>query len=155
MWPVALSGRLSVEALVGNYPTNKLIERDTIPYRRNFPTPSCDNVEHQALPPVSRSYSRVQGRFVTHYSPVRRSHQSASTLDPARLACVKHAASARPEPESNSPPKNKAENPKTSPQKNINETNTPNTQRHPTHQKRTKESDTQPPNKGSQASHWH
>ena len=106
MWPVALSGRLPVEALVGHYPTNKLIGRDPIPYRRSFPTTPCSMMEHRALPPVSRSYSRVQGRSVTHYSPVRHSHPIASYQDPDRLACVKHAASARPEPESNSPQKN-------------------------------------------------
>ena len=33
MWPVALSGRLPVEALVSRYLTNKLIGRDPIPRR--------------------------------------------------------------------------------------------------------------------------
>ena len=33
MWPVALSGRLPVEAMVGRYPAIKLIGRDPIPYR--------------------------------------------------------------------------------------------------------------------------
>ena len=33
VWPVTLSGRLPVEALVGHYPTNKLIGRELIPYR--------------------------------------------------------------------------------------------------------------------------
>ena len=105
MWPVALSGRLPVEALVGRCPANKLIGRDPIPCRRSLPTPPCDDAEHRALPSVSRSYSRARGRSVTHYSPVRRSHPEPKPRDPARLACVKHAASARPEPESNSPPK--------------------------------------------------
>ncbi len=27
VWPITLSGRLSIEALVGRYPTNKLMER--------------------------------------------------------------------------------------------------------------------------------
>jgi hypothetical protein len=31
VWPVALSGRLPVEALVGRYLTNKLIGRGPIP----------------------------------------------------------------------------------------------------------------------------
>lgn len=105
MWPVTLSGRLPVEALVGHHPTNKLIGRDPISYQKPFPTQPCDHVEHSALPPVSRSYSKVQGRLVTHYSPVRHSHQTASCLDPVRLACVKHAASVHPEPESNPPQK--------------------------------------------------
>ena len=37
VWPVALSGRLPVIALVGLYPTNKLIGREPIPNRKNFP----------------------------------------------------------------------------------------------------------------------
>ena len=36
VWPVALSGRLPVEALVGHYPTNKLIGRDPILGRKTF-----------------------------------------------------------------------------------------------------------------------
>ena len=31
LWPATLSGRLSVVALVGLYPTNKLMERNPIP----------------------------------------------------------------------------------------------------------------------------
>ena len=38
MWPVALSGRLPVVALVGHYPTNKLIGRESIPDRNSFQT---------------------------------------------------------------------------------------------------------------------
>ena len=109
MWPVALSGRLPVEAMVGRYPAIKLIGRDPIPYRKSFPRGPCDQLEHPALPPVSRSYSGVWGRSVTHYSPVRHSHHQASLMDPVRLACVKHAASVHPEPESNPPQKNERE----------------------------------------------
>ncbi len=36
VWPVTLSGRLSVVALVGRYPTNKLIDRESIPSRKTF-----------------------------------------------------------------------------------------------------------------------
>jgi hypothetical protein len=38
VWPVALSGRLPVVALVGHYPTNKLIGREPIPNRKTFHT---------------------------------------------------------------------------------------------------------------------
>ena len=38
MWPVALSGRLPVVALVSRYLTNKLIGREPILDRRSFPT---------------------------------------------------------------------------------------------------------------------
>lgn len=37
MWPYTLSGRLPVDALVGHYPTNKLIGRRLIPHRKSFP----------------------------------------------------------------------------------------------------------------------
>ncbi|EFF93458.1 hypothetical protein SSTG_03777 [Streptomyces sp. e14] len=37
MWPVALSGRLPVVALVSRYLTNKLIGRGLILHRRSFP----------------------------------------------------------------------------------------------------------------------
>ena len=36
VWPVTLSGRLPVVALVGHYPTNKLIGRGPIPSRKTF-----------------------------------------------------------------------------------------------------------------------
>jgi hypothetical protein len=38
MWPVALSGRLPVVALVGHYLTNKLIGRKLIPDQNSFHT---------------------------------------------------------------------------------------------------------------------
>jgi hypothetical protein len=38
VWPVALSGRLPVVALVGRYLTNKLIGREPIPSRKTFQT---------------------------------------------------------------------------------------------------------------------
>ena len=37
VWPVALSGRLPVDALVGHYLTNKLIGREPILDRKSFP----------------------------------------------------------------------------------------------------------------------
>ena len=37
MWPTNLSVRLPVAALVGHYPTNKLIGRGLILHRKNFP----------------------------------------------------------------------------------------------------------------------
>ena len=40
VWPVTLSGRLPVEALVSHYLTNKLIGREHILHRRNFPPPT-------------------------------------------------------------------------------------------------------------------
>ena len=61
---------------------------------------------YPVLDPVSQAYPRVQGRSPTCYSPVRHSSTPASRSLSVRLACVKHAASVRPEPGSNSPQKN-------------------------------------------------
>jgi hypothetical protein len=60
-------------------------------------------LSYSVLAPVSEGYPKVQGRFLTCYSPVRRSSTPKGLS--ARLACVKHAASVRPEPGSNSPTK--------------------------------------------------
>lgn len=49
-----------------------------------------------------RSMGQVRHALLTR-SPL--SPQVQAPVDPVRLACVKHAASVRPEPESNSPPK--------------------------------------------------
>ena len=105
MWPVALSGRLPVVALVGHHPTNKLIGREPIPDRKNFPhTPMRAHVI-SGISPRFRGLSQSPGQ-VTHVlltrSPLEYPRKGLS----ARLACVKHAASVRPEPGSNSPTKN-------------------------------------------------
>ena len=105
VWPVTLSGRLPVVALVGHHPTNKLIGRGPIPHRKSFPPPGhATSRVYSVLDPVSQAYPKVQGRSPTCYSPVR--HSSTPKGLSVRLACVKHAASVRPEPESNSPNKN-------------------------------------------------
>ncbi len=96
VWPVALSGRLPVVALVGHYPTSKLIGREPIPNRKTFHHPRCRRRSYPVLDPVSQAYPRVRGRLLTCYSPVRRSSTPKGLS--ARLACVKHAASVRPEP---------------------------------------------------------
>ena len=102
VWPVTLSGRLPVVALVGHHPTNKLIGRGPIPSRSNtFHPTTCAAESYPVLDPVSQAYPRAKGRSPTCYSPVRRSCTPKGLT--ARLACVKHAASVRPEPGSNSP----------------------------------------------------
>ena len=73
VWPVALSGRLPVVALVGHHPTNKLIGREPIPDRKTFHPPPCRGRSYPVLAPVSEGYPKVQGRLLTCYSPVRRS----------------------------------------------------------------------------------
>ncbi len=53
------------------------------------------------LPLVSEGYPPPRGRLPTCSSPVRR---VTTRRPPARLACIRHAASVDPEPGSNSPP---------------------------------------------------
>ena len=102
VWPVALSGRLPVVALVGHYPTNKLIGRESIPNRKNFPNPSMrpgliSGISH-GFPRLSQSQGQVTHVLLTR-SPLVYPRKGLTV----RLACVKHAASVRPEPGSNSP----------------------------------------------------
>ena len=72
VWPVALSGRLPVVALVSHYLTNKLIGREIIFNRKTFQIRGCPQISYPVLAPVSRSYPSVEGRFLTCSSPVRR-----------------------------------------------------------------------------------
>src|SRR5690606_38020789 len=102
VWPVALSGRLPVIALVGRYPTNKLIGREPIPDRKNFPPAA---MRRRVVSGIRRRFhrlSRSQGQ-VAHVLLTRSPLVYPRRGLTARLACVKHAASLRPEPGSNSP----------------------------------------------------
>ena len=105
VWPDTLSGRLPVVALVGHHPTNKLIGRGPIPHRKSFPPQPMQAVVLSGIRPSFPSLSRSAGQ-ITHVlltrSPLEYPRKGLSV----RLACVKHAASVRPEPESNSPNKN-------------------------------------------------
>jgi hypothetical protein len=102
VWPVTLSGRLPVEAMVGHYPTIKLIGREHILYRKNFPhTPMRICVIsgiNLSFPRLSQSTGQITHVLLTR-SPLEYPRKGLS----ARLACVKHAASVHPEPGSNSP----------------------------------------------------
>src|SRR5690606_22154989 len=102
VWPVALSGRLPVIALVGRYPTNKLIGREPIPDRQNFPPAAMRLRVVSGITPRSHRLSRTP-RQVAHVLLTRSPLAYPRRGLTARLACVKHAASARPEPGSNSP----------------------------------------------------
>ena len=74
MWPVALSGRLPVEALVSHYLTNKLIGRESIPNQKiSFQPTRCLASSYPVLATVSDCYPRDEGRLLTCYSPVRHS----------------------------------------------------------------------------------
>ena len=105
VWPDTLSGRLPVVALVGHHPTNKLIGRGPIPHRKSFPPQPMQAVVLSGIRPSFPGLSQSAGQ-ITHVlltrSPLEYPRKGLSV----RLACVKHAASVRPEPESNSPNKN-------------------------------------------------
>src|SRR5512136_1396797 len=104
VWPVALSGRLPVVALVSHYLTNKLIGRESIPHRKTFHTIQMPVRVISGISPGFPELSQSEGQ-VTHVlltrSPLIRPEQAP--IITVRLACVKHAASVRPEPGSNSP----------------------------------------------------
>ena len=58
---------------------------------------------YPVLARLSTSYPEPIGMLSTRYSPVRHFHREASFSNLVRLACVRHAASVRSEPGSNSP----------------------------------------------------
>ena len=95
VWPIVLSDRLPIAGTVGRYPAVYLIGRGPIPGRGRNPSPS------RGVPGISRGFprlSRAPGQVPTRYSPVRHSWPKPRV----RLACVRHAASVRSEPGSNS-----------------------------------------------------
>ena len=108
MWPSNLSVRLPIVALVGLYPANWLIGREAIfqriaplTVRRCRHTVSCGiSVRFQTLSPSERQvpHALLTRPPLIHYSVGR----SLLHNFIVRLACVKHAASVRPEPGSNS-----------------------------------------------------
>jgi hypothetical protein len=105
VWPVTLSGRLPVEALVSHYLTNKLIGREHILHRKTFHADPMQDCVVSGIRPRFRGLSRSEGQ-ITHVLLTRSPLVYPRKGLTARLACVKHAASVRPEPGSNSPLKN-------------------------------------------------
>ncbi|SKX86917.1 Uncharacterised protein [Mycobacteroides abscessus subsp. abscessus] len=65
MWPVTLSGRLPVVALVGHYPTNKLIGRGLIPHRKSFAPLTMKCVVLSGIRPSFPGLSQSAGQ-ITH-----------------------------------------------------------------------------------------
>jgi hypothetical protein len=114
VWPIALSGRLPVVALVSHYLTNKLIGRESIPNRKTFHTETMRLCVVSGIsigfPRLFQSLGQVTHVLLTR-SPLIKAEQAPPIT--VRLACVKHAASVRPEPGSNSPLMSKIPNPKT------------------------------------------
>ena len=106
MWRVVLSDPLRVVALVSRYLTNKLIRREPLPACR-LPwigrlSRDLDGRAYAVLARVSPGCPPRRVRSLTCYAPVRHSTR-VRRPGLVRLACVKHAASVRPEPGSNSP----------------------------------------------------
>src|SRR5690606_11609020 len=109
VWPITLSGRLRIVALVSRYLTNQLMRRG--PIRKwqldaAFPPRIMRSGVLSGISPGFPELSRSCGQ-VTHVlltrSPLGLKGQALQ--DPARLACIRHAASVRPEPGSSSPGK--------------------------------------------------
>ena len=93
VWLIILSDQLTIVALVSLYPTNKLIVRRLL-HRRLAPLALR---HHAVLAAVSRSCPPPMDKYL------RVTHPSATACyHTVRLACVKHAASVRSEPGSNS-----------------------------------------------------
>ncbi|PIA98513.1 hypothetical protein B1C81_39760 [Streptomyces sp. HG99] len=63
MWPVALSGRLPVVALVSHYLTNKLIGRGLILHRRSFPPRSMRSRVVSGIRPRFQGLSQSEGQI--------------------------------------------------------------------------------------------
>ncbi len=62
VWPIALSGRLPVVALVGHYPASKLIGREPLPGRKNFPPPAMQQEVLSGINPGFPELSQSQGQ---------------------------------------------------------------------------------------------
>ena len=73
VWLTVLLDQLPVFALVGHYPTNKLIGRGPIPNRQPyghlFPQPHARSWAHPVLARLSTCYPSFGGRLPTCYSP--------------------------------------------------------------------------------------
>ena len=100
-----LSRPLPVIALVGRYPTNKLIGRRPLT-ERITPLLQRKAGDHWVLATISRGYPQLSGRYLRVTNPFATSPTCAGLV---RLACLIHAASVHPEPGSNSQ-KNKSIN---------------------------------------------
>jgi hypothetical protein len=110
VWLIVLSDQLPVVALVSRYLTNKLIGREALPKRNPFLDQTCDRWRTSGIRPPFGGLSRTSGQ-VPHVLLTRSPlglHQCCHWVDLVRLACVKHAASVRPEPGSNSPSKTRS-----------------------------------------------
>ena len=104
--PSALLGRIPMVALVGHYPTNKLIGRGPLIKRQVLRSPALITIFpktgcYAVLAFLSKRCPPLEDRSPTRYSPVCHSTYGRSRFR-VRLACVRHAASVDSEPGSNS-----------------------------------------------------
>ena len=101
VWPISLSARLPIADLVGRYPTNYLMGREPLSKRISLTPSRCRAVVLCGISTrfrvLSPSLSQVAHALLTR-SPLSAPRRARSV----RLACIKHAASVRPEPGSNS-----------------------------------------------------
>jgi hypothetical protein len=83
VWPITLSGRLPVNALVGHHPTNKLIGRGPIPHQKPFP-PQPMQAEvisgiSPGFPELSQSGGQVTHVLLTRSPLTPCKHEARST----------------------------------------------------------------------------
>ena len=91
MWLTTLSGQLPIVALVGHYPTNKLIGRGLIIelQHRSAILSLASLVKSQSYPVLATLSSccpRLKGKLPTRYSPFR--HFPHSRSYDSRSACM-------------------------------------------------------------------
>ena len=110
VWLIILSDQLPVLGLVGFYPANYLMGRRLIPKREVLRSSALTSVSFETVVlccisspfgGLSRSSGQVPHVILTR-SPLGLPRY-CYRMDLVRLACVRHAASVRPEPGSNSP----------------------------------------------------
>ena len=101
VWLIILSDQLIIFGLVGLYPTNYLMIRGLILQRNSFPISPAEVTVVSGISSSLELLSQTEGQ-ITHALLTR-----APLYLPegflVRLACVRHAASVRSEPGSNSP----------------------------------------------------
>ncbi len=105
MWLTILSDQLPVLALVGRYPTNKLIGHRLLFWRQALlgsPALTIDTYVSMVLSGINLAFARLF-RTIRQITYVLLTLLPLSTLQQiVRLACLIHAASVRSEPGSNS-----------------------------------------------------
>src|SRR5699024_4833334 len=84
VWPITLSGRLRIVALVGFYPTNQLMRHRPVSKWLRMPPfilLSGDKRLHPVLAHLFASYPSLAGKLPTSYTPIRRSFHTRPSED--------------------------------------------------------------------------